>query len=116
MCATIAKEFGVLPSVVRDDLENDPDQLALAVMPLLSWAEAKAVHDAHDENTTKAYRERGHNAKTLARVERYYRDRIEALALGSRSRSKTSVRRGKRQLPPGMKLSPRKRNGTSKAS
>lgn len=38
--ARLAKEFGVLPRVALDDLESDPEQLSLAALLLLHYAEA----------------------------------------------------------------------------
>lgn len=48
--ACIAKEFGVLPSVVARDLDNDPEQLSLECLKLLSYAEAKSVYDSGNKH------------------------------------------------------------------
>lgn len=51
--ARIAKEFGVLPSVVARDLDNDPEQLSVVAMQFLSYARAKAEYDAADGDQKK---------------------------------------------------------------
>lgn len=41
----IAETFGVLPSAVAYDLENDPEQYSLVCLPMLRYAEAKAAYE-----------------------------------------------------------------------
>jgi predicted RNA polymerase sigma factor len=43
--ARVAKEFGVLPSVVARDLDEDPEQTSLVALHLLNYATAKAEYD-----------------------------------------------------------------------
>ena len=52
--ACIAKEFGVLPSVVAKDLDDDPEQLSLECLKLLSYAEAKSVYDSGNKSMIDA--------------------------------------------------------------
>lgn len=43
--ALVAKEFGVLPTRVARDLDDDPEQLSLLSIGLLRYAECKAAFD-----------------------------------------------------------------------
>jgi len=43
--------FGILPSVVAADLDNDPDQLTLQAFTALSYAEAKRAYDSTKDKT-----------------------------------------------------------------
>jgi hypothetical protein len=40
LIAQVAERFHVLPTVARDDLNRDPEQLSLQCLPLLGYAEA----------------------------------------------------------------------------
>ena len=58
--AVIAKAFHILPSVVARDLDNDPEQLSLACLPLLNYANRKDIFDqavrrGNDDKTLDAY-------------------------------------------------------------
>lgn len=54
--ALIAKEFGVLPTVVAEDLDNDPEMLSWKCIPLLRYADAKIAFDtAKDEKSLTAW-------------------------------------------------------------
>ena len=66
--ATIAEHFHVLPSVVARDLDEDPDQLSLRCMELLTYAQVKRAYDdaKGDPKKLKAY-----SKKTVARVGRH---------------------------------------------
>lgn len=43
--AVIAEAFHVLPSTVARDLDDDPEQISLLCLPLLSYARAKHAFD-----------------------------------------------------------------------
>lgn len=47
----VADQFHQLPSVVARDLDDDPERLSLAVIPLLRYARAKAEFDAAKEDS-----------------------------------------------------------------
>lgn len=53
--ARVAKEFGVLPSIVARDLDNDPGQLSLQVLPLLRYEEALRVYRRNDPEELKRW-------------------------------------------------------------
>lgn len=53
--ARVAKEFGVLPSVVARDLDNDPEQLSLNVIPLLRYEEAFRAFERGDKAELKRW-------------------------------------------------------------
>lgn len=53
----MAKEFGVLPSQVRDDLDDDPEMLSLKVLPLLRYAEAHAAYRRANKSELKAWKD-----------------------------------------------------------
>ena len=61
MIAMIADKFHALPSVVARDLDDDPEQLSLSCLSLLSYAQAKAIFDdamkSGDHKTLDAYQE-----------------------------------------------------------
>lgn len=44
--ARIAKEFGVLPSAVARDLDEDPEHSSIVAIQMLGYAHAKAEYDA----------------------------------------------------------------------
>jgi len=44
--AIIAKEFGLSPYAVAQELDNDPEQLAHVCLGLLRYAEAKGASDS----------------------------------------------------------------------
>jgi len=50
MIAQIAETFHVLPNVVAQDLDEDPERLSLTCVSLLRYAEAKQ----HEENAKDA--------------------------------------------------------------
>lgn len=55
--AIVAKEFGVLPSVVARDLDNDAEQLSLLCIEALRYSEAKRAFDsAEDEESLKSWK------------------------------------------------------------
>jgi hypothetical protein len=55
--AVIAKEFGVLPSVVARDLDRDAELMSLVCLDFLRYSEAKAAFDgAEDDNALKPWR------------------------------------------------------------
>lgn len=56
ICATVGKEFGVLPSAVARDLDDDPEQLSLLCLPLLRYAEAWAAYRRANKAELKAWR------------------------------------------------------------
>jgi hypothetical protein len=55
--AVIAKEFGVLPSVVARDLDSDAELMALVCLDFLRYSEAKSVFDnAESDEALKPWR------------------------------------------------------------
>jgi len=65
--ANIADQFHVLPSVVARDLDEDPDQLSLRCMELLSYAQVKGAFDEAKGDPKKLT---AYNKKSVARVNR----------------------------------------------
>ena len=51
----IAKEFGVLPSEVARDLDEDPEQSALVCSELLHYAEAYSVFRSNNKKMIEAW-------------------------------------------------------------
>lgn len=64
MVAVLAREFHTLPSQVARELDRDPEQLALACLPLLRYADALSVYRSNDKEAIKRYR-----GRMMARVE-----------------------------------------------
>lgn len=52
LVARIAKTFGVLPTVVARDLDDDPTFYTLQVYDALQYAETKAIFDSAKDKTT----------------------------------------------------------------
>ena len=57
LCAVVAREFGVLPSAVARDLDEDPEQLSLLCLSLLRYAEAHAAYRRANKHELKAGRD-----------------------------------------------------------
>jgi len=56
--ALIAKEFGVLPSLVVRDLEEDPEGSAIECLGFLRYAQAKSAFDeAKSEKDLKPWKD-----------------------------------------------------------
>jgi len=51
----VAKEFGVLPSVVARDLDNDPEQLSYNLLPIGRYEEAYRAYRRADPKELKAW-------------------------------------------------------------
>lgn len=47
--AVVAEKFGVLPTVVAQDLEDDPTRFSLLCAKLLQYAEAKSAFDRSED-------------------------------------------------------------------
>lgn len=52
----VAREWGVLPSQAALDLDDDPEQLALACIPLLRYAQAHAAFKRANKTELKGWR------------------------------------------------------------
>jgi hypothetical protein len=52
MVARVAKTFGVLPTVVARELDDDPSFYTLQAYDALQYAEAKAIFDSAKDKTT----------------------------------------------------------------
>jgi len=53
--AVVARTFGVLPTVVARDLNEDPERLSLVCAEMLQYADAKTAYDqARDQNARNA--------------------------------------------------------------
>ena len=52
----VAEEYGLSPGRAAWELENDPEQLAIAILPLRRYAEAFAVWKRADAHELKAWR------------------------------------------------------------
>jgi hypothetical protein len=55
MCAVIAREFGVLPSAVARDLDDDPEQLSAVCLSMLRYAEAHAAYRRANKDELKGW-------------------------------------------------------------
>jgi hypothetical protein len=57
MVAVVAKEFGLLPSLVARDLDEDPEHYSLLCLEALRYSEAKkAFETAKDEESLKPWK------------------------------------------------------------
>lgn len=88
MVASIAKEFGVLPSAVARDLDADPRQISKACLLLLRYAEAKSAFDsAKNEDALKAWR----GVKAMEEVRR--NTKVLSIERRARMKAKREARR-----------------------
>lgn len=55
LIAQVADRFHVLPTVARDDLNSDPEQLSLQCLPLLGYAEAYRAWKRGRKSELKAW-------------------------------------------------------------
>lgn len=84
----IAEAFHVLPSVAARDLDDDPERLSLAVMPLLAYsrayhaldaaqgADGAAALKAWDGSKMMEYAKRNKIALMKSRAERWRAERL----------------------------------------
>lgn len=68
----MAKEFGLSPRDVAEELDTDPERTALTCVQFLHYASAKAVWDSADAAAIKANR-----GKMMAEVEKNAMARAE---------------------------------------
>lgn len=77
----VAKEWGITPRAAIREIENDPERLVLALIPLMRYGDAYHAHKSANKHAIKAERKR--NGRMLDLVERYEFDRAQA-ALGGK--------------------------------